>query len=423
MRPDLQRYLLDKVTGLTCDTEQQLTIQTLSAHYETAPQRIQMPAWLMMSISNMCIENLTKIRFGMGDPLEEACKKIGTWDADTVAKAQKEQVLYCLTLNPRFIFKEKSMVICPASKCTVPMKLSSESKSGPGEGTLEQNVKVLKTLRGENQFQVMEELFRDLPNLRATSFMQLRDEFQAMYDQCSTGTHKNPVLSEKLKKGLSQINDFIETDSKTEEMLETMGAVLVSRSNHSKYLHVLMNGLMRLQKSRDAHAFQMERSEIELANLIQYSSTMQEPLKFRRAADKSGVLLRGDQLKAQIEKLEEKMANVKANDQKLLRYQLEDLVADGKVLSVYNDLETVPTTQIYLTLYAEPDGVKIHVGLNESKEKTNILEFVKVIFLPDNDIKKFFLAEKNDVVSLPLTGPILMKWKTLALAETLKHIT
>ncbi|CAK9000824.1 unnamed protein product [Durusdinium trenchii] len=204
LRPEILRFLLDRISPdstSTDDPDTTVTVQTFVSHYDRTPRSVYVPPSQLILFQNLVLHNVNKIRVQSGDLLDQACRKIGWWSEQFVKEAMERaekntEVLYRLTLQHRFFFTEGSLSICPASKCTVPLSLSSAAGSEAlqrSEVALAQNVDVIRFLKEDNPNKVLEDLFRNLPPLKSSNFLDLKEELEGILKVCA-----NEALAEKL---------------------------------------------------------------------------------------------------------------------------------------------------------------------------------------------------------------------------------
>lgn len=428
LRPELLRYLLDRtitadVVGDDPDTT--VTVQSFLCHFDRSSRSIYVPPSQLLLFQNLVLFNVNKIRLQSGDRLEEACRKIGRWPEQLVKEATEKaeknaEVLYRFTLQHRFLFTEGSLAICPASKCTVPLCLSAAAGSDAlrrhgDEVNLVQNVDVVRTLKEDNPNKVLEDLFRMLPPLKSSNFVDLKEELEALWSQCAAG--QNEALTEKLAEGVQAVADYIETELSPEEVLDAMASVILSRNRHSRYLHSMSVGLSRLPMEESRHAKEVRSAEQELKAVIEHSKQMLLPERITEVAKLEAAILKGSDLNFLIKK---QAARVKTKaTKKVTRHNLSDLLSDGKVLECYSELDTVQG-KVYLTMWSIDADIIVHVGLLE--EGDAMLEFVKQFRIPGDVVKQLPFADREDTTGLPLEGPVIMKWRSLELSKVLKEV-
>ena len=249
------------------------------------------------------------------------------------------QVLYRLRVHHRFLYRERSLTICPTSKSTVPRSLSSAAGADAlqrlsDEESLQQNVDVVRVRKEDNPNKVLEELFRSLPPLRSSNLLALKEELEALVPHTN-----NEALAEKLLQGVQCVADLVETETTAEELLDAMGSVILSRHRHSRYLQAMVAGLSRLSLAEERHGKAVRRAELELLALIEHSKSMRLPERISDKAKLESAILKGNDLNFLIKK---QAARVKTKvTKKVVRYNLQELLRSGKVLECYSDLDTV----------------------------------------------------------------------------------
>ncbi|CAE7524611.1 Herc4 [Symbiodinium sp. KB8] len=404
--PEVLRFILERLMTGGDEPDTIVTVQTFLSHYDRVPTSIYVSTSQLVLFQNMILNNVNKIRLTSGDPLDEAAKKVGPWSEEFVKEAKGKadkglEVLYRLEIQHRFFFTDRSMTVCPASKCTVPRRLSSAAGSESqraDEGDVSQNVDVIRTLKEDNPHKVLEDLFRHLPPLTATNFQDLQTEFEALLAQFAAA--ENDFWEKKLSQGLAAVGDLIDTETSPEEVLDTMASVILARNRHSRYLQSVLAGLSQLGAARDRHGEEIRR-----------------PTRILEAAKAESTILRGSEINFLIRKQDARVRTKTGN--KVLRLRLADLVEKGQVLSCYSELDTVQE-HVYLTLWSSDSDVIVHVGLLD--DDGFLLEFVKEFPILESMIKQVALADRNATIGLPPEGPVLMKWKSMELASILKSV-
>ncbi|CAE7643252.1 rps2 [Symbiodinium sp. CCMP2592] len=423
LRPEVLRFILERLMTGGDEPDTIVTVQTFLSHYDRVPTSIYISTSQLVLFQNMILNNVNKIRLTSGDPLDEAAKKVGPWSEEFVKEAKGKadkglEALYRLEIQHRFFFTDRSMTVCPASKCTVPRRLSSAAGSEShraDEGDVSQNVDVIRTLKEDNPHKVLEDLFRHLPPLTATNFQDLQSEFEALLAQFAAA--ENDFWEKKLSEGLAAVGDLIDTETSPEEVLDTMASVILARNRHSRYLQSVLAGLSQLGTARDRHGDEIRRTEMELKALIQHSKTMHLPTRILEAAKAESTILRGSEINFLIRKQDARVRTKTGN--KVLRLRLADLVEKGQVLACYSELDTVQE-HVYLTLWSSDSDVIVHVGLLD--DDGFLLEFLKEFPILESMVKQVALADRNATIGLPPEGPVLMKWKSMELASILKSV-
>ncbi|CAE7194424.1 HERC1 [Symbiodinium necroappetens] len=363
LRPEVLRFILERLVTGGDEPDTIVTVQTFLSHYDRVPTSIYVSTSQLVLFQNMILNNVNKIRLTSGDPLDEAAKKVGPWSEEFVKEAKGKadkglEVLYRLEIQHRFFFTDRSMTVCPASKCTVPRRLSSAAGSESqraDEGDVSQNVDVIRTLKEDNPHKVLEDLFRHLPPLTATNFQDLQTEFEALLAQFAAA--ENDFWEKKLSQGLAAVGDLIDTETSPEEVLDTMASVILARNRHSRYLQSVLAGLSQLGAARDRHGEEIRR-----------------PTRILEAAKAESTILRGSEINFLIRKQDARVRTKTGNKVGLL----------------------------------DDDGF--------------LLEFVKEFPILESMIKQVALADRNATIGLPPEGPVLMKWKSMELASILKSV-
>eukprot|EP00913_Durusdinium_trenchii_P025567 g23997.t1 len=376
-----------------------------------------------MTNKNLVLHNVNKIRVQSGDLLDQACRKIGWWSEQFVKEAMERaekntEVLYRLTLQHRFFFTE-AWAASDSSKCTVPLSLSSAAGSEAlqrSEVALAQNVDVIRFLKEDNPNKVLEDLFRNLPPLKSSNFLDLKEELEGILKVCA-----NEALAEKLSEGIQAVADFIETETSPEEVLHAMASVILTRNRHSRYLHSMLAGFSRLPTEEQRHAREIRSAELELKALVEHSKTMLLFLCCKFGAPQIVVMVRAGALGSDLNFLIKKQAaRVKTKTKKkVVRYNLEQLLSSEKVLECYSLLDTVQG-KVYVTFWSDDADIMVHVGLLEESDAR--LEFVKQFIIPEDVVKQLPFADREDTLGLPLEGPIILKWRSLELSKLLKDV-
>lgn len=418
--PWMLKWLGDQMVGYTDVTETHLTVSTLTAHYSRVEENVYIPSSMLMKFSNLLLDNFNKIRFGANDYLEKVLSQIGRWSDDQLELAEERQEMeppIRIAIKHRWLFKERSIGLCPMSRCSVPLKLNSGAK---GDSFIEEgklDVKIILNFEEDNEHKALEDLFGALPPLKATNCAKLKEEFEAVLAACESGRIQNETLAAQLKKGIEQLNDCIQNDIPPEELITSICNVVLARSRQSKYLEAFSAGMARLKHEQERHRIEVIRAEAELDAMADQSKEFLTPAKIRAAGAAQSMLLKGDNIAKDIERRTHAIAAEEKKSRKIYRTNLEDYASEGKV-KLCTSLEKMQPERIYLTLWSSEEGLNIHIGL--MNPKTGVLEFVKKLQFDIRKIKELSQASKDDTVDFPFEGPPLMKWKSNEFANFLK---
>eukprot|EP00933_Yihiella_yeosuensis_P050160 TRINITY_DN47923_c0_g1_i1.p1 TRINITY_DN47923_c0_g1~~TRINITY_DN47923_c0_g1_i1.p1 ORF type:complete len:610 (-),score=83.88 TRINITY_DN47923_c0_g1_i1:119-1837(-) len=422
--PDLLRYIVTQASDVWDDIATGAVIHTFKSHYHKTPPVVMMQPSLVMKMCNMLTRNVSKFRFYVGDALEKACQAVGEWDSDIIDEAEKRnpENLFNFHLKPRFIFIDKQVVICPASQCLVPPRWSS-STAILGENAEEVTKTVIQVMLEENPHKILEELFRDLPPLKAVNFSDLDDELKALHTAVTQGNVKNDALAAVLERARKYIEDLLNIEALPEEVLEFMGGLVVARDRHSKYLENMHQGMSLISREREAHANAMRIADIELQDMYGFTKSLFLPEKMLVAASNASRPCQLDVWREEIERRHALAGTGGGGGQtkgKTVRIRMDELRHQGKVVEVYSGLQEVPEEEIFVSIWATDTGIIMHVGFKE--EDDNTIQFVKQFPITEDLMRTLRMADNKATVTIPAEGAHVIKWKSQALLELVTQV-
>lgn len=278
IKPVLLRYIKEQGTkDITDDTDTKLTIDLYVSHFDRRKHVVTVQTSDLLKLSNMLKEYENKLRLTDKDKVEELCNKIGQWDAKMMEEASKNEQLHNFVMNSRFLFKFKSMVICKTSHCPVPPVLSAVGASTSEE------VEVVTRYIPEDPHdprRVLEELFRDLPEINVTNFQEMAEEFDRLMKKYSTGSPPDFDMTNRLSVGLEKLQELQTVEAHAEDVLQFMSDGLTARDKHRQYLQEVFKGKEVIAIAQKHYQDQMKSAAGELKAALRFSMDLQLPEKY-----------------------------------------------------------------------------------------------------------------------------------------------
>jgi len=284
IKPGMLRYLMDQATACPDDIETKLTEDLYASHFSLTKHTVALRTTDLLTLSNLIGTYATKIRLTGQDAVEALVRKIGYWDDAAFKSVRGENdVMNNLTINKRWLFTHKQMVICRTSRCPVPSSLSTSALDDVSIKT--EIVKRFNELdRTEEPRCVLEGLFNRLPMLESDTMVELREEFLRYQHVYSQSTPPDFEMSEELRLGVTILEARIQEEASVAELLDFMTENLISRNKHKSYLESVDVGKKGIFRAKEKYDEDLRNAWIQVKAALNFAITLQLPSEFEKVA-------------------------------------------------------------------------------------------------------------------------------------------
>eukprot|EP00746_Dinoflagellata_sp_MGD_P127786 gnl/MRDRNA2_/MRDRNA2_62284_c0_seq1.p1 gnl/MRDRNA2_/MRDRNA2_62284_c0~~gnl/MRDRNA2_/MRDRNA2_62284_c0_seq1.p1 ORF type:complete len:1029 (+),score=232.41 gnl/MRDRNA2_/MRDRNA2_62284_c0_seq1:461-3088(+) len=279
----------------------QVTIDVYTSHFDRRKHIVTVQTSDLLKLSNMLKMYENKLRLTEKDAVEELIAKIGNWDDAMVQEAEKNNQLHNFVMNSRFLFHTKAMVICKTSHCPVPPALSAGG-AVKGEGTVE----VVNSYIPEDPNDprcVLEELFRDLPEIHVTNFVEMQEEFSKMMKKYSSSNPPDFDMTNRLSVGLEKLQELQTVEAHAEDVLQFMSDGLTARDKHRQYLKEVLDGKQVISAAQQAYNNEIKSAAVQLHSMTRFSMDLQLPETLVERSQHANASLKFTEVNAKIRKL------------------------------------------------------------------------------------------------------------------------
>lgn len=300
IKPVLLRYVKDEAVFID-NTDTQLTIDMYVSHFDRRKHFVSLQTSDLLKLSNMLKVYENKLRLTEKDKVEELVQKIGNWDDNMIQAAEKNEKLHNFVVSSRFLFHTKAMVICKTSHCPVPPILSAGGGAGGSEG-----VEVVTRYIPEDSNdprRVLEELFRDLPEIHVQNFAEMQEEFTKLMKRYSSANPPDFDMTNRLSTGLEKLQELQTVEAHAEDVLQFMSDGLTARDKHRQYLREVLEGKVVIAEAQKQYNKELELAAQQLAAMTRFSMDLQLPEKFVEQSAAHSSSLKFNEVNARIRKL------------------------------------------------------------------------------------------------------------------------
>lgn len=372
IKPELLRYVDKQARECHDDTDTQLTVDVYISHFDARKHVVSVQTSDLLKLSNMLKDNENKLRLTEHDVVEEICGKIGSWDNGIVTEISKNDQLHNFAMNSRFLFQFKAMTICRSSHCPVPPFLSATAtEGGDGEGQIIN--RYTSPADETDPRRTLEELFRDLDNLKCKTFPEMKIEFEGLIETYSKSSTPNYEMTNRLAKGLEKLQELQTVEAHPEDVLQFMADSMTARDKHRLYLEEVAAGKDKITAAQTKHAKELEQSMKEYKAALKFSMELKLPEPFSKG---------GANLK--FFEVNERIKNTRSFDPKAMpegcsysptaSVKLTKLKKDGTIEEVKIPLQMHPDIEFTFRLIST-GGVEVTCNMKKGKSLSTMKDF------------------------------------------------
>jgi len=425
LKPELLTSIADSLIGVVDDTDTQLTVDLYISHFDRTRHYVSMRTPTLMKLSNLLRRNLSKLRLNENDAVDRLCEKIGEWTAEEIQAAEKNEHMHNFIMNTRFLLKESNVVICSASRCPVPPRLSAHLHSS------EEDSMLVAQFTGDpgtkySGGQLLEELLYELGPIRGTTFDDLTEELKKMLNECEGKSPPDYTMAHRLSQGISTIAELKKLEATPTDLLEWMVSCLADRDRHSIYLEQVHNGIESIDmKCREFYS-DLEEAKQELRQALHFSRTLHLPQQMVKQGRAQGVRLKLDVVAGRTDDGED-FGRKKVQGCSYAPMVTESLVHLKKEhiitkVSPWLDHMDQAGTHVHFTFALMNNGLDMTVTVSRTKGWKVIKSNVKQLRISEEKFRELRRAQEGAVVELPEEGEPLVVFASSKLVMMLAKI-
>jgi len=407
LKPGLLKYVQEQASYVD-QVETDLIIDVFTTHFDVRPRMVSVPTSCLLQLSNLMRRHENKLRQNDEDLLDRFCRNIGTWspeDIEAVRPDDKDK-LHNFVINHRFLLTEPefALTICRASQCPMPPRLcSTPLKDTQGYSVIQMYAVELV----DQPWKALEEIFREIADVRATTFSDLAVELEGMLKDATVKTPPNYALAHRLDGAIAKVKDMDREDQSVRDVLQHMSDKLLSRTKHQIYLEQVSKGIHIIRKAKLTHALALKRAETELYQMVKFATGLVLP-KALKDGMKGEIMTLDKVSKRQFMSRTtnlEKLGGSTFLPSKTIAYKE---LLNKKVLAKEMDEKVLPkswdrNTTIKFTS-TNDGGVSIEVGVKQKKSVNTL----RSILLDKDQIRDLQRAAEGSTLSLPPESPALV---------------
>lgn len=410
-RPEMLKLVMDKVEDCFDDTDTLVTIDIYLSHFDRTVHSIQVRTSMLMRLSNLLRRNLTKLRLNQDDPVDRLCEMIGEWKAEQITAEEKgRDAIHNFTINTRWLFQEKRMVICPTSRCPVPPRFSTTSSEDGGnfEGEFLMRSYIDKS-KYYDQISVIESLFYELDPLTSTTFDNLSTEMRQKQNECRAKS--NFELAERLARGIKGIEELKTVGCSPGEFLQWMGDAASERMMRKRYLEDVKREISSIRWAEKRHARELVEAETQLQGALNMSRNLSIPKTIAHQAKDAGLRLKLDMVSKQMKQVDEiSRKEIKnCSYSPMVTKTLQQLKRERIVQSVDPWLESVERNggQVNLTFTLTEKGATVVIAIARQQYWRTVRSNVRYLQISSERLKDIQRSSEDDLMDLPEDNPLL----------------
>jgi len=407
VKQSLLKYAKEQADTMVDDTETHTTIDVYTSHYDRTPHSVTVPASDLLAISNLLTNFASKVRQTDDDPVVSCCDKIGPWDEEMINEVSQEgnNRLHNFIIGSRFVLQKgtdpnQPLIICRASDVPMPKRFCATYSSS--------YVKQYMQDQPDSQCKVLEDLFREIEELKANTWNQLKEELSS---QLKAATSKNPpnfIMAHKLQDAIRKVEELASVDSIPGDLLGEMSEKLLARNRHRIYLEQVLKGLHTIKKAQLDHANGLKQARIALKQMVDFSVSPQLPDVLLKAASESNAQLR-------LERVLQRFQSLKLNRRANLTdctfsptatVSLKELMKDDILVYPNAGSEQMQKSISLTFTFASDGGVDVAIEMTKNKKKF----LLKQLKISNEQLQSFKRAQEADIANLPeeATEPVLV---------------
>lgn len=249
-------------------------MDTYLMHFDGSKHSVQMSTGTLMRWSNLLKKNINKLRLRGKDAVEALLQDLPEWKEEDIIMGESVcDMSHNLSWDRRFLFREP-YVLCPTSHCLVPQRLTAVGAiakaitSFQAEGS------------GDNPRKVLENMLRILGPIKAKDFDEMKLEFEQLLYEERNKTQDYQKMQD-LQKGIRMVDDMLNVEANTEDVLQRISQNLLQRDIHYGYLRQIAMGLTEVVKVKEAYFKKLRKLSSELKQALDFSLDLELPKPFK----------------------------------------------------------------------------------------------------------------------------------------------
>jgi len=252
----------------------------------------------------------------------------------------------------------------------------------------------------------LESLFLELEPLNATTFAEMKVEFEAMKLFYRQGTTPNYELMQRLEEGVTIVEELQNVQAHPQDVLHFMSTSLIQRDKHYQYLQMIEQGLKRMGDRKRQYQTDVVTWKAELEMALDKSRELLLPEPFNKAAGMTQ--LKFESLKAVASKKlfdAEKTKALKLTFTPRQNYTLKNLEKKGVVTEVFPPFDhSEMKNSMNITFRASPSSADGGIELVVTIVKKGSATTLKTIHVTNSAMSEMKTAEKGAKTSLGNPG-------------------
>jgi hypothetical protein len=282
-------------------------------------------------------------------------------------------------------------------------------------------VKEYMVEQSDSQCKVLEDLFREIDEVKADKWTDLKAELDT---QLRNALGKNPpnfTVAHMLTEGIRKVEELGSVDSLPSDLLHEMSEKLLARNRHRVYLEQVLKGLHTIKKAQLDHLSSVRNAETSLKQMVSFVVTPKLPEQMLKIAKDSGQSLRLERVRQRFEALKlnrrEKLTDCTFAPTKAC--PLEKLKQDKIILDFRMSGEQVHKSINLVLTMAMDGGVDIEINMKK-KDKNFLMRQLKVTM---DQIQQFKKTQEGDTTNLPNEKDVVMVVDPARLSKLITDIS
>jgi len=409
--PEMRKFLMDQVSDAFDDIDTLLTIDLYISHFDRRHRFVSVSTPVLMKLSNLLRRNLAKLRLNQEDPVDRLCELIGEWSEEAIRAAEANPTIHNLTINTRFLFQEKRMVICGTSKCPVPPRLCA----GEGEeGERSSSSMLLAPFRVNQNSKYsscrsLEELFHELDPLESDTFDRLIKELHQKQEDYKGKS--NFSFAQRLGEGIQTVETLKHMGATERDLLEWIANSVNERDRRRRYLEEVKREIASISWAAKRHAREMIEAEEELEQALDMCRNVRLPKSFKEHGNEAGKRLMFDKLSKQLESIPDlsRKGLLNCSYSPMITKSLQQLRRENIVKEVDEQLQGVERSggSVQITFILVDSGVDITVSVSRVKAGRTVRNNVTYLKITEERLRDLRRAQEETVVGLPADRPLV----------------
>eukprot|EP00929_Paragymnodinium_shiwhaense_P030762 TRINITY_DN17377_c0_g1_i1.p1 TRINITY_DN17377_c0_g1~~TRINITY_DN17377_c0_g1_i1.p1 ORF type:complete len:1888 (-),score=508.37 TRINITY_DN17377_c0_g1_i1:111-5774(-) len=334
----MHKFVVDKVSLMTDDTETSLTIDLYTSHYDTKDHYVIVPTVDLLHTSNALWlyqaevfaldrpdeDQLLQLLQKFMPPVAQQAKPLlaGLQRSHDADKERIERMARCwpflvlmqveqanqkhnFLINHRFLETQQDLCFCRKCQSPIPRSMAPNAQRIKAELRLLKTYKppLGPTFEGQNPFVVLMDLLmsKDINKIVSKEFVLVKFEFEENQKNTMDMLNEKPpeqrsvaqyTLVAQLEKGKKCI-DLLKAHHLAErDFIEFVNKVLLEHQQHNKYLQMVRKGSDKIKESQKKYRTRLEEMDKGLRKTVEMSDNLVMPVVFRIKAGEAGVSLK-----------------------------------------------------------------------------------------------------------------------------------